>query len=47
MFAIQTFFRKMNYNIWIGITTAGKVINKGTCKYEANFIEYYNKERDC
>ena len=37
----------MNYNIWIGIAIAGKAINKGTCKHQAHFIEYYNKERDC
>ena len=43
----SNFFCKMNYNIWIGITIAGKAINKGTCKHQAHFIEYYNKEGDC
>ena len=28
-------FRKMIYNIWIGITKAGGGINKGTCNHQA------------
>ena len=44
----SNFFHKMNYNIWIDINIITcKAINKGTCKHQAHFIKYYNKERDC
>ena len=34
------FFRKMNYNIWIGFIIAGKAINKRTCKHQVSKTFY-------